>query len=58
MGTLVAVGGGLLIALIPGWRWLRVRSPLLRRLPLGAKLGLAALLILYAAFAFWPLMMS
>ena len=58
IGTLVAVGGGLLIALIPGWRWLRVPSPLLRRLPLGAKLGLAALLILYAAFAFWPLMMS
>ena len=56
LGTLVAVGGGLLLALIPGWRWLQAPAPAFRPLPFGTKLGLMALLALYAGFAFWPLL--
>lgn len=54
LGTLVAIGGGLALAALPGWRWLHSAKPAIRPLPPGTKLGLLMLVALYAGLAFAP----
>ena len=57
-GTLAAVGGGLLLAAIPGRKWLRAPAHAFPRLPLLTKVALCVLLAGYVVLAAAPMLIA